>query len=144
MFEEKNPRKINNVCWYRSYNQTFMPCCSISVSFNAMPLILLEKSYFEIASQWKLTNSCGLMLMCASARVNVLVQSKFCSAIYLLSQYLLVQSHPWKYQMNVLICWKLTINIPERCHWRRSGDFTVNFKHISHLALVFLEIFCWI
>ena len=33
---------------------------------------------------------------------------------------------------------KLTIKIPERHHWRRSGVFVVNFEHISHLALVFL------
>ena len=25
---------------------------------------------------------------------------------------------------------KLTTNTPERCHWRRSGVFIVNFKHI--------------
>ena len=33
------------------------------------------------------------------------------------------------------ICSKLTIKIPER---RRSGNFIVNFEHISHLVLVFL------
>ena len=33
---------------------------------------------------------------------------------------------------------KLTIKIPERHHWRRSGNFIVNFEHISHLVLVFL------
>ena len=27
---------------------------------------------------------------------------------------------------------------PERRHWRRSGVFIVNFKHVSHLVLVFL------
>ena len=36
------------------------------------------------------------------------------------------------------ICSKLTIKIPERRHWRRSGIFIVNFKHISHLVLVLL------
>ena len=36
------------------------------------------------------------------------------------------------------ICSKLTIKIPERRYWRRSGIFIVNFEHISHLALVFL------
>ena len=33
---------------------------------------------------------------------------------------------------------KLTIKIPERCQWGRSGVFIVNFEHISHLVLVFL------
>ena len=36
------------------------------------------------------------------------------------------------------ICSKLTIKTPERCHWRRSGVFIVNFEHISYLALMFL------
>ena len=36
------------------------------------------------------------------------------------------------------ICSKLIINIPEQRQWRRSGLFIVNFKHISHLVLVFL------
>ena len=36
------------------------------------------------------------------------------------------------------ICSKLTINTPERRHWRPSGVFIVNFEHISHLVLVFL------
>ena len=36
------------------------------------------------------------------------------------------------------ICSKLTINTPERRHWRRSGVFIVNFEHISHLVPVFL------
>ena len=36
------------------------------------------------------------------------------------------------------ICSKLTIKIPERRHWHRSGIFIVNFEHISHLVLVFL------
>ena len=35
------------------------------------------------------------------------------------------------------ICSKLTIKTPERRQWRRSGVF-VNFKHVSHLVLVFL------
>ena len=33
---------------------------------------------------------------------------------------------------------KLTVKIPERQQWRRSGVFIVNFEHISQLILVFL------
>ena len=33
---------------------------------------------------------------------------------------------------------KLTIKIPERRHWRRTGIFIVNFEHISRLVLVFI------
>ena len=36
------------------------------------------------------------------------------------------------------ICSKLLIKIPERRQWCRSGAFIVNFKHVSHLVLVFL------
>ena len=36
------------------------------------------------------------------------------------------------------ICSKLTIKTPERCQWRISCIFIVNFEHIGHLSLVFL------
>ena len=35
-------------------------------------------------------------------------------------------------------CSKLTIKTPKQRQWRRSGAFTVNFEHISHLFLMFL------
>ena len=41
-------------------------------------------------------------------------------------------------QTRCEVCSKLTIKIPERRHWRRSGIVIVNFEHISHLVLVFL------
>ena len=31
---------------------------------------------------------------------------------------------------GVKICSKLTIKIPQRCQWRRSGVFLINFEHI--------------
>ena len=34
------------------------------------------------------------------------------------------------------ICSKLTIKIPERRQWRRSGIFVVNFEHISPYSSV--------
>ena len=36
------------------------------------------------------------------------------------------------------ICSKLTIQTAERRHWRRFGDFIVNFEHFSHVFLLFL------
>ena len=36
------------------------------------------------------------------------------------------------------ICSMLTMKTPERCQWRRSGVFILNFELISHLVLVFL------
>ena len=38
------------------------------------------------------------------------------------------------------ICSKLTTKWPGQRHWRRSGGFIVNFKHISHLFLGFLSL----
>ena len=35
------------------------------------------------------------------------------------------------------ICSKLTIKLPARRQWRRSGIFIVNFEHILHLLLCF-------
>ena len=34
------------------------------------------------------------------------------------------------------ICSELTIKTPKKCHWLRSGNFIVNFEHVSHLFLV--------
>ena len=39
--------------------------------------------------------------------------------------------------VGIYLCSRLTIKIPERCHWCRSGIF-INFEHISHLVLLFL------
>ena len=36
------------------------------------------------------------------------------------------------------MCSKLVIWTPKQRQWRRSGDFIVNFEHISHFFLVFL------
>ena len=35
------------------------------------------------------------------------------------------------------ICSKFSIKTPEQRHWRHSAVFAANFKHISHLVLVF-------
>ena len=44
----------------------------------------------------------------------------------------------WNNRTRCEICSKLTIKTPEWRHWRRSGNFIVNFEHISRLVLVFL------
>ena len=36
------------------------------------------------------------------------------------------------------ICSIVRIKTPERCQWRRSGIFILNFEGISYLVLVFL------
>ena len=43
-----------------------------------------------------------------------------------------------KIRKNCEICSNLTIKTQERCQWRRSGVFLVNFEYISQLFLVFL------
>ena len=40
--------------------------------------------------------------------------------------------------LSVKICYKRKCKPYSKCNWRRSGDFIVNFEHISHLFLVFL------
>ena len=51
--------------------------------------------------------------------------------------YQLLQNFKQKPQ-PAITCLKLTIKTPERRQWSRSGVFTVNFEHITHLVLVFL------
>ena len=63
--------------------------------------------------------------------------SKFCLVIYPAGIYLLKVNYRTT-RTRCEICLKLIIKIPERCQWRRSGIFIVNFEHISHLVLVFL------
>ena len=50
----------------------------------------------------------------------------------------LLKVNDWSTRTRCEICSKLTIKIPERRQWCRSGIFIVNFEHISHLVLVFL------
>ena len=73
-----------------------------------------ENAYFRIIYSvivFKISNTADIYLLKCNYR-NIRTRSKICS--------------------------KLTIKIPERHHWRRSGIFIVNFEHISHLVLVFL------
>ena len=44
----------------------------------------------------------------------------------------------WNTRTRCEICSKLTIKIPDRRQWRRSGIFIVNFERILHLDRVFL------
>ena len=41
------------------------------------------------------------------------------------------------------ICWRLTVKTTDSCHSHRSGVLTVDFKYISHLALVLLLFPLW-
>ena len=50
----------------------------------------------------------------------------------------LIKVSNWNTRTSCKMFLKLTIKIPERRQWRRSGVFIVNFEHISDLALVFL------
>ena len=76
--------------------------------------------------------------MCRWASVNDLVQNKFRSTIHLLNQDLLAQSHRQKHQMNVQDLLKVSNKKKQSKVNRHSGVLTLNSKHISHDALVFL------
>ena len=113
--------------------------------FNTTSLILLVKTTSirnskSVKSWWKVTNSGGLMFVCGCASVNNLVQNKFYSVrqfMYWASIYLLkVTDGNTRWICET--CWKLTLMTPEQCHLCRSAIFTVNLKHISRLALLFL------
>ena len=86
------------VYWNWSYTQTFLSWFFfffffffIFTSFNATPIILLVKVILiRNCSQWKMTNSGGLMLVCKWAGVNALVQiNSVLQFIYWASIYLL-------------------------------------------------------
>ena len=59
------------------------------------------------------------------------------SNTYLVGNYMF-KVNKKKNRIRCEICSKLTLETPERCDSCRSGVFIVNFKHISHLVLVFL------
>ena len=50
----------------------------------------------------------------------------------------LFKVNSWKTRKRCYICSKLTIKPSERCQWRNSGVFIVNFEHISKLFQLFL------
>ena len=78
------------------------------------------------------------MPVCRWTRVNDLVQNKLRFIIHLLSQHLLPQSHRWKHQMNVQDLLKANNKDIRTKIIYHSGVLTLNSKHISHYALVFL------
>ena len=134
--EKKNLRKCAMYIGIEVIPRLFCPALSFSP-------VLTQCQYFwekfnpKLQVSEKVTNSGGLMLVCGLAGVNVQVQIKFRSTICWASIYLLKVSDGSTRWISE-ICWKLTINTPEWFYWRRSGVFTVNVKHISHPALVFL------
>ena len=89
-----------------------IPCLNISpLSYGTIEFIELNCSCKHIKTKLEIANPAGIYLLKVNNR-NTRTRCEICS--------------------------KLTINTPERRHWRRSGVFIVNFEHISHLVLVFL------
>ena len=64
--------------------------------------------------------------------ITVIYMTKFPANIYLF------KFNSRDTRKSCEICSKLTIKTPEGRQWSRSGNITVNFKHISHLFLLFL------
>ena len=73
---------------------------------------------------------CALHVLdvCSFCKLCALLCATFPAGIYLLK----VNNRNTRTRCEI---WsKLTIKIPERRQWRRSGIFIVNFEHISHLS----------
>ena len=47
-----------------------------------------------------------------------------------------VRKKSTKFTQQAFTCSKVTLKTPEQCPWRRSGDFIVNFEHISHVVSI--------
>ena len=77
------------------------------------------------------SNKCHLLTNSKAAEESVALTRIYPAGIYLLK----VNNKNTRTRYE--ICSKLTIKTSERRQWRRSGVFIVNFKHISHLVLVF-------
>ena len=84
-----------------------------------------------------------------SSMVDVWRSSKIChvflvsySSLHLLYSFqaniYLLKVTNWNIGKRCEICSELAIKIPERRQWRCYGFFIVNFKHVTHLFLVFL------
>ena len=76
----------------------------------------------------------------------ILIDSKFILDLLLPSRHLLVPSIQWKHQNNAWNLLKLSIKIPKRHHWRRSGvydiiDVTLGFPLLNLNR--FQTLFCW-
>ena len=65
----------------------------------------------------------------------LLYRAQFSNTYYPDNNYLL-KSNNRNTRKRCEICSNLTINIPERRQWGRSGVFIVKFGHISHLFLI--------
>ena len=69
---------------------------------------------------------------------NCSITEDFLSAPFIPAGIYLLKVNNRNTKTRCKICSKVTLKIPERRPKRRSGVFFVNFKHISHLVLLFL------
>ena len=137
------------VCLSRPYHIKFLNGCPPQISLRPFLNTLSHttqiflcgfQSLFQIKTQWltgQSTRYFSYQLINYLLRLDLRTSVDNCNIkCHILSSTQYVCS---KYVFQPAItCSKLTIKTPERCHWRCSGVFIVNFEHISHLVLVFL------
>ena len=118
---------------------------------------MLLRHYLVYISTTKLGHFLYSVYLCPCQRLGLLMQYLrdlffFFIFIFIISNQIIILELSYHYPADIYllkvnnrnsrtrceICSKLTIKIPERRQWRRSGIFIVNFEHISHLVLVFL------
>ena len=91
-------------------------------AFLASLLLTFNSFYF-------LLQSCYCWLWSVNCRMRLLF------AVLVVCKHFPAQIQLWK---RWKICSKLAMTIPERCRWRSTDIFFVNFEHILHLFLLFL------
>ena len=100
--------------------------------------VMLKDNWFIKATRTLSVSKCSIyniiqcIMWCCVSQFNEVAKGRVPANIYLF------KSKNSSNRKRRQICSKLTIKTKEGRHWRRSGVFIVNFKHILHLFLVFL------
>ena len=114
----KNHNSFGCIAIRCMYNSTYTPQLHVQFHVHSTTTCTTNRTHSLLQKSW-----------CKNPSVNV---RKRPANIYLFTV------NNWNTRKRCEICSMLTIGTPERCHWRRFSVFMVNFKHISHLFLVFL------
>ena len=105
----------------------------ISASFFMLPLLNLDKCYPSSQYVFAVHNAVSELIKVTNKHAH----SKHCQTSMIPAGIYSLKVNNRNNRTGCEICSKLTVKTPERQYWHRSGVF-VNFKHISHLVLVFL------
>ena len=102
-----------------------------------LPLLNLDKCYPSSQYVFAVHNAVSELIKVTNKHAH----SKHCQTSMIPAGIYSLKVNNRNNRTGCEICSKLTVKTPERRHWHRSGVF-VNFKHISHLVLVFLLLTC--